>query len=271
VNVFVNTLLASLLPAGSISFLYYADRVMELPLGVFGIALASAALPTMARQASARDLYALAGTLGFGLRWSFFIAVPATLGLLILRTPITRVLFERGQFTAADTVATAEALKWFALGLAAMSAARIAAQVFYALQEPMVAVRLGVLSVVVNIAAAFILMGPLQHAGLAAAASLAAYVNLGTLLWVARRRLGPIGGTALLGTLARTAVASGPLVLVCVGSLWLWPAAPAVAVDATWLLFTIALAGTAFAGTARWLHAPELVSVVRSLLRRQDV
>jgi putative peptidoglycan lipid II flippase len=271
VNVFVNTLLASLLPAGSISFLYYADRVMELPLGVFGIALASAALPTMARQASARDLHALAGTLGFGLRWSFFVAVPATLGLLILRTPITRVLFERGQFTAADTVATAEALKWFALGLAAMSAARIAAQVFYALQEPMVAVRLGVVSVVVNIATAFVLMGPLQHAGLAAAASLAAYVNLGTLLWVARRRLGRIGGTALLATLARTAAASGPLVLVCLGSLWLWPAAPAVAVDATWLLFTIALAGTAFAGTARWLHAPELASVVRSLLRRQDV
>ncbi len=82
------------------------------------------------------------------------------------------------------------------LGLAGMSAARIAAQIFYALQEPIVAVRLGVVSVAVNIVAAFALMGPLAHAGLAAAASVAAYVNLGTLVWAARRRLGPIGGSA---------------------------------------------------------------------------
>ncbi|MGH7334200.1 MAG: murein biosynthesis integral membrane protein MurJ [Candidatus Rokuibacteriota bacterium] len=271
VNVFVNTLLASLLPAGSISFLYYADRVMELPLGVFGIALASAALPTMSRQASVRDIGGLAGTLSFGLRWSFFIAVPATLGLIVLRTPITRVLFERGQFTAADTLATAEALKWFALGLAGMSAARIAAQVFYALQEPMVAVRLGVVSVLVNIAAACVLMGPLQHAGLAAAASLASYVNLGTLMWVARRRLGPIGGIAILGAIARTATASAPLLLVCLASLWLWPPSPADMVDAIWLLSTIVLAGLAFGGSAWCLRAPELPTIARSLLRRRNV
>jgi len=271
VNVFVNTLLASLLPPGSISFLYYADRVMELPLGVFGIALASAALPTMAKQAAARDLPALAGTLGFGLRWSFFIAVPATLGLLILRTPITRVLFERGQFTPADTLATAEALQWFALGLAGMSAARIAAQVFYALQEPMVAVRLGVVSVGANIIAAFVLMGPLGHAGLAAAAALASYVNLGTLMWAARRRLGPIGGFAILGAISRTATASASLVVVCLGSLWLWPTAPADVVDATWLLGTIVLAGLGFAGSAWCLRAPELATIARSLLRRRDV
>ncbi len=271
VNVFVNTLLASLLPPGSISFLYYADRVMELPLGVFGIALASAALPTMARQAAARDLGALAATLGFGLRWSFFIAVPATLGLVVLRTPITRVLFERGQFTAADTLATAEALKWFALGLAGMSAARSAAQVFYALQEPMVAVRLGVVSVAVNIVAAFTLMGPLGHAGLAAAAALASYVNLGTLLWAGRCRLGPIGGMAILRTVVRTAVASTSLVLACLGSLWLWPIAPGIMVDATWLLCTIVLAGLAFAGSAWCLRAPELGIMSRSLLRRRDV
>jgi putative peptidoglycan lipid II flippase len=270
VNVFVNTLLASLLPAGSISFLYYADRVMELPLGMFGIALASAALPTMARQASGRDFSALAGTLGFGLRWSFFIAVPATLGLVTLCTPITRVLFERGQFTTADTVATAEALKWFALGLTGMSAARIAAQVFYALQEPMVAVRLGVVAVVVNVAAAFVLMGPLGHAGLAAAASLASYVNLGTLVWRARRRLGPLGGIAILGGIARTVAASAALVVVCLASLWLWPAAPADVVEAIWLFGTIVLAGLAFVGCAWLLRAPELATIARFLLRRPD-
>jgi putative peptidoglycan lipid II flippase len=268
VNVFVNTLLASLMPLGSISYLYYADRVMELPLGVFGIALASAALPTMARQASAGDPRALAGTLGFALRLSFFIAIPAALGLAILRTPIARVLFERGRFSAADTAGTAEALLWFAVGLAGMSGARIAAQTFYALQRPGVAVRMGVLSVIVNIAAAVVLMRPLHHAGLAAAAALAAYVNLGGLMWAARRWLGPIGGRALLATVTRTALASAPLSLVCFGSLWLWPAAPGVAVDVTWLLLTIALAGAGFVGAARGLGSPEVTSIARALLRR---
>ena len=132
-----------------------------------------------------------------------FVSIPATLGLGLLRAPITRVLFERGRFTAADTAATAEALLWFAVGLAGIAGARIAAQTFYALREPAVAVRFGVLAVAVNIVAAVTLMRPFAYAGLAASASLAAYVNLAGLVWAARRRLGPIGGTALLGSGAR--------------------------------------------------------------------
>src|SRR5438093_7383058 len=89
VTVFINTLLASLLRPGSISYLYYADRVMEFPLGVFGIALASASLPAMSRHAAAGDLRAVAGTLNFALRLSCYIAVPATAGLVLLREPIT--------------------------------------------------------------------------------------------------------------------------------------------------------------------------------------
>ena len=100
VMVFVNTLLASLLPVGSISFLYYADRVMEFPLGIFGIALASASLPAMARQAAARDTAGVAGTLNFALRLAVYVSVPATVGLVLLSTPITRVLFQRGPVRA---------------------------------------------------------------------------------------------------------------------------------------------------------------------------
>jgi putative peptidoglycan lipid II flippase len=268
VNVFAITLLASLLAPGSISFLYYADRVMEFPLGVFGIALASAALPSMARQASAGDRRGLADTLGFALRMSTFVSVPATLGLVLLRTPITRVLFERGRFSAQDTAATAEALLWFAVGLAGVAGARIAAQAFYALREPGVAVRFGVLAVGVNIAAALALMHPFGHGGLAAASSLAAYVNLGGLVWAARRRLGPIGGTALVAGLGRTGAAAVPLVAACIGSRWLWPETPPLAVDVAWLLATIAGAAAAFVAAAALLGAPELESVKRALLRR---
>jgi putative peptidoglycan lipid II flippase len=268
VNVFVNTLLASLLVPGSISFLYYADRVMEFPLGVFGIALASAALPSMARQASSGDRRALAITLGFALRMSLFVSIPAALGLILLRTQITRLLFERGRFTPADTAATAEALLWFAVGLAGIAGARIAAQAFYALQQPAVTVRFGVLTVAVNIVVASILMRPFGHVGLAAAASVAGYVNLAALLWAARRRLGPIGGTALVGTLARTTMASVPLALVCAAALWRWPAGAGLLADAGWLLLTILGGTAAFGATAWWLGAPEVGSVTHALLRR---
>src|SRR5438445_12893593 len=105
--VFVNTLLASLLPLRSISYLYYADRVMEFPLGVFGIALASASLPVMSRHAAVQDHGALAGTLNFTLRLALYVSVPATVGLVVLRTPIVRVLFERGRFGPAEPAAPA--------------------------------------------------------------------------------------------------------------------------------------------------------------------
>src|SRR2546430_12623681 len=128
VMVFVNTLLASLLRPGSISYLYYADRVMEFPLGVFGIALASASLPVMARQAAAGETRALTETLGFSLRLALYASLPAIIGLVILRAPIVRVLFERGKFGPAETGATADALAWYAIGLVGFAGSRIAAQ-----------------------------------------------------------------------------------------------------------------------------------------------
>src|SRR5919109_552891 len=126
VMVFVNTLLASLLPAGSISFLYYADRVMEFPLGVFGIALASAALPAMSRQAATGNARGVATTVNFALRLAGYISLPATVGLVVLSVPITRLLFERGRFGSGDTTATAVALVWYAVGLVGFAGARIA-------------------------------------------------------------------------------------------------------------------------------------------------
>src|SRR2546430_12401813 len=193
VMVFVNTLLASFLPAGSISFLYYADRVMEFPLGIFGIALASAALPAMSRQAAAGATRALAGTLNFALRLAVYICLRATIGLRVLRAPITRVLFERGRFTSADTLATAQALSGYAVGLVAFAAARITAQAFYAVRRPGVAARLGVLAVAANVLTALALLGlGVGHAGPAYASSVGGVVNLLALLSAARPGFGPL-------------------------------------------------------------------------------
>ena len=266
VMVFVNTVLASLLPPGSISFLYYADRVMEFPLGVFGIALASASLPLMARQAAAGQPRALAGTLGFALRLSLYVSVPAMVGLVVLREPIVRVLFERGRFGAPETAATAVALGWYAAGLAGFAGARIAAQAFYALGQAGTAVRWGIVAVGANVLAALLLMGPLGHAGLAAASSLGAYVNLAGLLWAARRRLGPLGGRALLASAARTVVAAAPLGAWCVLARVLWPApAPRVWVDAAWLAAAVAGGAAIFWTASLLLSAPERADLLRML------
>jgi putative peptidoglycan lipid II flippase len=271
VTVFVNTLLASLLQAGSISFLYYADRVMEFPLGVFGIALATASLPVMSRQAAEGDTRGLAATLNFALRLALHISVPATVGLVILRVPITRVLFERGQFSAADTAATAQALAWYALGLVGFAGTRIAAQAFYAVGAPGTAVRVGAVSVVANLVAAVTLMEPLGHGGLALASSVGGFVNLGLLVMAARRRFGRLGGRALLASLGRTAAASAVLALWCGGALLVWPADVARSVEALWLGGAIAGGAVVF-WLASGIVAPEerraLVAVLPSRSRR---
>ena len=271
VMVFVNTLLASLLPAGSISFLYYADRVMEFPLGIFGIALASASLPAMSRQAAAGDTRGVAATLSFALRLAAYVSVPATVGLVLLSTPITRVLFERGRFGPADTEATAAALVWYAAGLAGFAGARITAQTFYAVSAPGTAVRLGMLAIAANVVAAVALMGPMGHTGLAAASSLGAYVNLGGLLWAARRRFGPLGGRALLRSVARTGLACVPLAAWCLLSL---AGAPALALTTTgrlaaWLTLTIAGGAALFLVTSALLGSPERATLGGMLPRRR--
>ncbi len=271
VSVFVNTLLASLLPAGSISYLYYADRVMEFPLGIFGIALASAALPTMSRQAAAGDHRGLAATLNFALRLSCFIAIPSTVGLVMLRMPITRLLFQHGQFTAADTLATAQALLWYAAGLTAFSGARIAAQAFYAIAEPGTAVRMGVLSVAANIVVAVALMRPMGHSALALASSAGAAVNLVTLVWAARRRFGRIGGRALAASVGRTLAASLPLVLWCGLALALWPGGHGRWRELGWLALAIGGGAAIFWGASRLVARPEYTALLAILPGRKPM
>jgi putative peptidoglycan lipid II flippase len=270
VMVFVNTLLASLLPAGSISFLYYADRVMEFPLGIFGIALASASLPAMSRQAAAGDTRGVAGTLNFALRLAVYVSAPATVGLVVLSVPITRVLFERGRFGPDDTAATAVALVWYAAGLVGFAGARIAAQAFYAISSPATAVKFGTLAIGANVVAAWALMGPMGHAGLAAASSIGAYVNLLGLLWAGRRRFGRLGGRALAASLARTAVACVPLVLWCVLVMRVMGAGGGLAREALWLVVAIGGGAVIFVAASIALRSPERVALWGMLPSRRN-
>jgi putative peptidoglycan lipid II flippase len=270
VTVVVNTLLASLLPAGTVSYLYYADRVMEFPLGVFGIALATAALPSMSAQAARRDLPALRATLEFALRLSAFVAVPATVGLLLLGGPIVQVLFQRGEFSVSDAALTAQALAGYAVGLPAFSATRIAAQTFYALGDTRTPVLIGFVSVAVNVVLALLLMWPLRHTGLALASSLSSYVNVIGLCWMLHRRLGGPRRGEISGSLGRTLAASGVLALWCAWLDGLLPAVPEPVVPGFTRMLVALLGGVAvYVASAALMRAPELRSLLGMLRRRR--
>ena len=264
VTVLVNTLLASLLPAGTVSYLYYADRVMEFPLGIFGIAVATAALPSMAAQAARRDHQALKATLGFSLRLAVFVAVPAAVGLVLLRDPIIRLLFQRGEFGAADALFTAQALVGYAVGLPAFSATRLAAQTFYALGDVRTPVYVGFASVAANVALALLLMWPLQHVGLALASSLSSYVNLMGLCWILRRR-GLLGGERIWVSVGRTLAASLVLFAWC---LWLARTIEGGRYGAGWTVLALASGILVYGAAAAALRAPEITALRGMVSRR---
>jgi putative peptidoglycan lipid II flippase len=193
INILVGTLLASLLPEGSVSYLYYADRLVQFPLGIFAIAIATAVLPSISRQASVKDLEAVRDTFAYAIQLVFFITIPAMVGLIILREPIVALLFKRGAFDADAARLTAHALLYYSIGLWAFSAVRIVVSTFYALQDTQTPVRMAVISVIANIVLGIVLMRYLSHGGLALSTSLASILNLGLLVWALRQKLGFIG------------------------------------------------------------------------------
>lgn len=204
VNIVSGTILASFLLEGSISWLYYADRVFQFPLGIFAISMGTAVLPSLSRQAAAGDMDGLKQTFAQGLRFVFYITLPATAGLVALATPIVAVLFKRGEFGVYDLEMTSQALVYFSLGLCPVAAVRVAAPVFYARKDAITPVRIAVFSILLNITLSIVLMGPLKHGGLALATSLASAVNLALLVFMIRRQLGTVGGFAIAASIMRS-------------------------------------------------------------------
>jgi putative peptidoglycan lipid II flippase len=192
-NVLVSTFLASYLPEGSISFLYYADRLLEFPMGVFAIAVATAVLPVMSEQAAKNDLGNLRETLSFALRLVFFVTLPAMVGLIVLRQPILNLLFQRGAFTAHATEMTAQALLYYSLGLVGFAGVRIVVPAFYSLQDTKTPVKIAFAALAANAGLGAVLMQPLKHGGLALATSLAAGLNFFLLVFFLRKKMGKIG------------------------------------------------------------------------------
>lgn len=208
INILIGTLLASLLSEGSVSYLYYADRLVQFPLGVFAIAMATAVLPSLSREAACGDFDALRGTFGHAINLVFFITVPAMVGLIVLREPIVALLFKRGAFDSDSVRLTAAALLYYSIGLWAFSAVRIVVSTFYALQNTKTPVRTAFISVIANIILGIILMRPLGHGGLALATSLASILNLGLLMHALRNRLGELAFKNIAASAGKTGICS---------------------------------------------------------------
>ncbi len=224
VNLMVSTVIASHLEQGSVSWLYYAFRLMQLPIGVFGVALATVSMPELARAAVQEDMSALKRTLSATLRLVFLLTVPAALWLAVMSRPLIALLFEHGRFHAGDTVKTAGALIMYCVGLPAFAAVGVLTRTFYALGETRVPVQASFVSVALNLTLNLLFIGPLRflglgHLGLALATSLTSLVNSLQLAIYLRRRVGPLEGRRMLETLVRVLAAASGLALACLAML----------------------------------------------------
>jgi putative peptidoglycan lipid II flippase len=214
-NAFVDTICASFLMEGSITALYYSNRVMQLPLALFGIALSQVSLPAMSAHVARGETQEVKDTLNFALRLTLFMIVPATVGLLILGRPIIEVLFQHGEFSTFATTLTNRALFFFSLGLFAYAAVKILASAFYAHQNTRIPVMVAGLCVSINIAMNLLLMKRMGVGGLALATATASWVNAGALYYLLRRKLGDLGGLRILLTMAKAVLASAGMGVFC--------------------------------------------------------
>lgn len=210
-NITVGAILASLLPQGSVSYLYYAQRMFEFPQGIFVISVAQAVLPSMSSQAAAGQIEDMKETLVFGLKITMFITIPATIGLMVCSTPIFTLIFMGGAFDYAKAVNSAVALFYYSMGLTVVALVRVLVPAFYALKDTRTPVVVAFIAFVLNVVFSVILMKPLLHGGLALATSLSALANLLLLTWLLRRKIGPFGGRSVIVSGVKTLVASLPM------------------------------------------------------------
>ena len=188
VNLMIDTALASLVSNGAVSFLYYADRISQLPLGIVGVAVGTALLPLLARQISAGHIEEAIASQNRAIEFALFLTLPATVALLVMAEPIVSILFERGAFGVPERTATAMTLAAFAVGLPANVLNKVLTPSFFARQDTTTSVQVATLALSVNVLLSLILMWPLAHVGIALSSALSAWLNAAVLGIVLYRR-----------------------------------------------------------------------------------
>ncbi len=268
INLVVDMIIASLLPSGSVSYLYYADRVVQLPLGVIGVAVGTALLPTLSRQvrddaAGARDSQNRA------LEYALLLTVPAAAALIVVAAPVIAVLFERGAFDGADSGATAAALGAYAVGLPAFVLIKVLAPGYFARQDTRTPLKIAVVCLITNVVLNLILMGPLLHVGIALASSLSSWLNAGLLAAGLYRRGHLAPDRRLRRRVPRMVLAAAAMALALWGAATLlapWLAG-GLALKIVALLALVALGLCVFALAAQLTGAARLGEMARMMRR----
>jgi len=207
---------------GSASFLYYSQRLYHLPLGIFGLALATAIFPVLSRHAACKEYDSFAKTLAQGLRLVFFIALPATVGLILIRRPLTKLLFERGEFTSYDTEQVATTLLFYALGITAYFLQQLVVRAYYSYQDSVTPVKIAMRMIALNLLLNVLLIWPLATGGLALSTSLCATLQVIILLRILIKRYGLDLAGGLAGSVIKTTIATAVMAVggvFCLGGL----------------------------------------------------
>lgn len=271
INLFVNTQLATGQGTGAPSWLSYAFRLMYLPIGLFGVSIATAALPDISRHAARESLTEVRATISRGLRMMLMLNVPATVGLVVLASPIVGLILQSGAFDDTDTIATAAALMYYAPGLVGYSAVKIATPSFYALRDARTPVVVSLLAIATNVTLSLMLVQALGFLGLALGTALAALVNAAVLLVLLHRRLGGLDERRIAVAFLKITLASLVMGLAAWGiERAMWSVAPGFSLFARAVrVFTaIGVAIGVLAVSARAIRIGEFEEALRRVLGR---
>jgi putative peptidoglycan lipid II flippase len=271
VNLLVNSILATGEGTSAVSALNYAFRLMYLPIGIFGVSIATAVVPTLSRYAAKNDAAGMRETISSGLRMMLMLNVPATVGLIVLATPIVSLIFEHGAFTPAHTAATASALACYAPGLVGYSAVKIAVPSFYSLRDSRTPVFVSGVTVFLNVVLNVTLVRVMGFTGLAIGTAASAIFNAAALLWLLRSRLGGIDEHRVASSFARigaASVAMGAAAWAADAAIAAWLPARGIAVMGLRVGASIAVALFVLDQAARLLHAREINEARAMMLAR---
>jgi putative peptidoglycan lipid II flippase len=216
INILVNTQYASFMTEGTISYLYFAERLIEFPLGIIAVSIATVLLPSLSSYVSKKEFDKFKETYSFTLRLMFFILIPALVGLIVLRVPICNLLYQRGEFDYAATVFTSQALLGYAVGLWAVGGIRITAPAFYSMQDTKTPVIIAFIAFIVNAVLGYVLGFTFgyKHTGLALASSISSIINFVLLFYLIERRVGNINIKSIIVLLVKLTAISGVMGIV---------------------------------------------------------
>ncbi len=274
VNVMVNARFASFIPGdGPVSWLGYSFRLMMLPLGLFGVAVATVTLPLVSRFAALHDLAGVRSALGRGLRLAFLLTVPAALGLILLAEPIISLIYERGRFSFHDTVQVAASLQFYAIGLVAYAGIKVVAPAFYALNQRNLPMFVSFFSIATNylLNQFFTFYLGFGHRGLALSTSLVAVINFVILYRLMLRKEGGLDTRSVVSGLVKPLLSSVPMVLVCLAARhWVFAGLETMSfvMKIVSVTGTIGVAGAAFGVSVLWLRIEEVEELRAMVLRK---